>query len=54
MNYLHKAEIRTLMQAAINAQVTQERLEILQTLETLQSCYRGSDPGSPGDSDFPD
>ena len=32
------------MQAAVNAQLAEERLEIVKDLETLQRNYRGEDP----------
>ena len=39
----YRTEIRVLMRAAINAQLAQERLEIVSDLETLQRSCLGSD-----------
>ena len=41
----YRHEVRTLLQAAINPQLAQERLKILLALETLEACYQGSDRG---------
>jgi hypothetical protein len=40
----YRIEIRALMQAAVNAQLAEERLEIVKDLETLQRNYRREDP----------
>jgi hypothetical protein len=39
----YRAEIASLVQAVVNAQLAQERFEIVRDLETLQRSCRGSD-----------
>ena len=41
---LFKIEIKSLVQAAVNMRLAEERLEIVKDLETLQRNYQGQDP----------